>query len=121
MMKKIVYICHPVSGDVKGNMEKIRDISRSINLSHPDICPIAPYFLDCHAMDDNSRVERSRGIRNGIYLFDRKVMDEVWLYGDRISKGMNYEILKAHDMGIPVVPKSEELKQLFLQMIKAAA
>ena len=34
---KVVYIAHPISGDIQGNLEKIRQIARIINLTEPDI------------------------------------------------------------------------------------
>jgi hypothetical protein len=39
---KIVYIAHPISGDIKGNLEKIRLIVRGLNLENIDIVPFAP-------------------------------------------------------------------------------
>lgn len=105
---KIVYIAHPISGDVKGNLEKIRLIAREINLTMPDIVPFAPYWLDCHALNDNDPAERERGIENDTAFFRRKVIDEVWLYGDRISSGMAEEVALALSLGIPVISKTPE-------------
>lgn len=100
---KIVYIAHPISGDITGNLEKIRLIVRNINLDHSDIVPFAPYWVDCHALDDTVPAERERGIKNDIYFFHRSVIDEVWLFGDRISNGMQAEIDLANQLGIPVI------------------
>lgn len=102
---KIVYIAHPISGDIPGNLEKIRQIVRKINLEHPDIVPFAPYWLDCHALDDTNPDERACGIQNDHEYFLRRVMDEVWLCGDRISSGMQAEKALAELLGIPVVNK----------------
>lgn len=102
---KIVYIAHPISGDIAGNLEKIRQIVRQINLQYSDVVPFAPYWVDCHALDDNDPEERKRGIANGQEFFLRKVIDEVWLFGDRISGGMQAEIDLANSLGIPVVNK----------------
>jgi len=104
---KIIYIAHPIGGDVEGNLKKIAQIAREINLEYPDVVPIAPYYLDCHALDDSNPEERQRGILNDSEFFDRKIMDEVWLYGDRISEGMSQEIRQANAMGIPVISMSE--------------
>lgn len=102
---KIVYIAHPISGDIAGNLEKIRQIVRQINLQYSDVVPFAPYWVDCHALDDNDPEERQRGITNDQEFFLRKVIDEVWLFGDRISGGMQTEIELANALGIPVVNK----------------
>lgn len=103
---KIVYIAHPISGDIKGNLEKIRQIVRQINVERPDVVPFAPYWLDCHALDDNNLDERRRGIANDKEYFRRRVMDEVWVFGDRLSNGMAAEIDLASEFGIPVFDRS---------------
>ncbi|SEV88655.1 hypothetical protein SAMN05428988_0129 [Chitinophaga sp. YR573] len=100
---KIVYIAHPISGDIAGNLEKIRQIVRKINLECADIVPFAPYWVDCHALDDTIPSERERGIKNDTEFFKRGVIDEVWLFGDRISFGMQCEIEMAVSLGISVV------------------
>lgn len=100
---KIVYIAHPISGDIAGNLEKIRQIVRKINLEHSDTLPFAPYWVDCYALDDTIPAERERGIKNDTEFFKRGVIDEVWLFGDRISFGMQCEVDMAISLGIPVV------------------
>ncbi len=102
---KIVYIAHPISGDIKSNLESIRKIVREINLNDHDVVPFAPYWLDCHALDDQIQEERERGIKNDIELFNRGFIDEVWLYGNRISSGMMAEIELSQKLGIPVFAK----------------
>lgn len=91
-MKKIVYIAHPISGDIEANLKDLRRILRDINLHSPEIIPLAPYYGDCVALDDSVPVERRKGIDNSIYLLDTGIFDELWLTGDKISPGMEYEI-----------------------------
>lgn len=107
---KIVYIAHPISGDIKGNLEKIKNIVRHINLTEPDVLPFAHYFVDCHALDDTVPEERERGIKNDIALMKAGFINEVWLFGDRISSGMVHEIVLANELGITIIPKSEGTK-----------
>jgi len=104
---KIVYIAHPISGDIQGNLKKILDIIREINLTKPDIVPFAHYWVDCHALDDTILSERERGIKNDTALFNAGFIDELWLYGDKISKGMRAEIELAKSLNIPVLYKSD--------------
>ncbi len=106
---KIAYIAHPVSGDVKGNIEKIIKIVREINLNEPEIVPFVPYLADLYALDDNNQIERVRGIKNDTFLLQKGFIDEVWLYGDRISYGMQQEIEFAESLNIPVVGMSKEI------------
>lgn len=106
---KIVYIAHPIGGDVEGNLKKILAIVRQINLTEPDVVPFVPYFVDCHALNDGVPEERDRGIKNDREFFIRRVFDELRLYGDRISPGMSAEIDLAKEFGIAVVPMTEEI------------
>ena len=115
---KIVYIAHPISGDIKGNLKSVLSIVRRINLTMPDVIPFAPYWIDCHALNDELPEERARGIKNDTELFKRGFIDEVWLFGCTVSKGMQHEIELAESLGIPVVPVSDYIKQIYSDRIK---
>jgi len=108
---KIVYIAHPISGNIEDNLKRITNIIRYINLMESDVVPFAHYFVDCYALDDNNPEERKRGIKNDTEFFKRGFIDELWLYGDRISHGMSEEIKLAHELGILIVPKTENTKK----------
>ena len=99
---KIVYICHPISGDVKGNIKKVTDIVRKINLEEPGFVPFAPYIVDLMALHDDVPFERARGIRNNITHFHKGIIDEVRVFGEKVSKGMAAEIELATKLNIPV-------------------
>lgn len=104
---KIAYIAHPIGGDVEGNLEKVAGIVRLINLVERNVVPFAPYFADCLAMFDNDKFERQRGINNNIELLKAGFIDELRLYGDKISDGMVVEIVLALQMGIKVRPMTK--------------
>lgn len=108
---KIVYIAHPIGGDVEGNLKSIFSIIREINLKQKNIVPFAPYVSDVKALDDKIPEERSRGFKNNKEFFDRMTMDEVWLYGSRISQGMRQEVLWAIEMGIPIYATNYVLRK----------
>lgn len=101
----IAYIAHPVSGDVQGNIKKILEIVRHINLTEPETVPFVPYLADLMAMEDSNTEERMRGIKNDYELISRQFIDELRLYGDRISPGMEAEKNLAELIGIPVISK----------------
>lgn len=107
--KKIVYIAHPIGGDVEGNLKKLRNIVRQLNMTFRDIVPFVPYYADVVSMDDNDPHQRERGIENDVALFLSGVIDEVWLYGDRISDGMREEIDLARQLAIPVIAVGDHL------------
>lgn len=100
---KIVLLLHPISGNVIANLERIRKIARNINLTMPNVVPFAPYWLDCHALNDNLPAERLRGIRNTTELMNRGFIDEAWIVGGRISEGMKADIELAMKLKIPVI------------------
>lgn len=110
---KIAYIVHPIGGDVKGNIEKVLQIIREINLNEPNVVPFAPYLPDCLCMDDDNPKERARGIKNDVHILKSGMVDELRLYGDRISKGMSSEIALAATLGIPIVASTPETKKAF--------
>ena len=107
---KTAYISHPISGDVQGNLKKIKNISREINLNEPDVVPFAPYFIDCHALDDSDPEERKRGIKNNTHILRSGFVDELRLYGDRISDGMMADAAIAYLEGIKIIPMTDNIK-----------
>lgn len=106
---RIAYIAHPISGDVAGNLKKIDAIVRQINIEEPNVVPFVPYYADIMAMNDAIPQERERGIQNDMEFFKRKTMDELRVYGDRISSGVAAEIKAAHENGIPVIPMNKPI------------
>ena len=103
---KVIYISHQIGGNVTANLEHIEDIARELNLSKENVIPFAPYFLSAHCLDDDKINERARGIRNNVFWLESGMIDEVHLYGDRISPGMVEEVKLARLLKIPVVAKT---------------
>lgn len=109
---RIAYIAHPISGDIKGNLEKVKAIARQINLEEPDVVPFAHYYLDCFALNDDIPEERARGIKNDIELMKRGFIDELRLYGDTLSNGMKAEVKLAMGLEIAIIPMTKHLHVL---------
>jgi len=110
---KIAYIAHPIGGDVKSNLAKIQDVVLKINREEPETVPFAPYYLDCLILDDSVPEDRLRGIKNDHEFFERGFIDELRLYGDTISAGMEAEIELAREYKIPVIPMTTGTKTEF--------
>jgi hypothetical protein len=108
LQEKIVYIAHPVAGDIMGNIEKIMAIVRQINLSGKNVIPFAPYLQDLLALDDHKPDERAIGIRNSIAIIKSGIIDELWIYGPIISGGMRGEIELAYELDIPIILMDKE-------------
>ena len=89
--RPIVYICSPYAGDVSKNVEKARRYSRFAVDS--GCIPIAPHLLFPQFMNDENPKERQLGLFFGMVLLSKCA--EVWVFGDRISPGMDAEIKRA--------------------------
>lgn len=111
----IAYLAHPIGAfegvTVRQNLIAIKDIVRKLNLDPKteQVVPFVPYYVDCIALDDGSIAERERGLLNDLEFFKRRVMDQLWIYGSRISQGMENELLLCKTYDIPVVVKNPEL------------
>lgn len=115
---RIAYLVHPVSGDVAGNIEKILAIVKKINLERQDVVPFAPYITDLLSLDDNDPIQRERGINNDIAILGSGMVNELWVYGHKISAGMEAEIHLAFDLNIPIVVMDPEtVWPIWLRMI----
>jgi len=104
-MAKTVFIAHPISGDVRGNIAKVLKICEDVHTK--DIIPVAPYLVSLQYLNDEVIEDRELGMEANHECFRRRYIDELWLFGDRISTGMWKEILLAREFGIPVIPKTE--------------
>ncbi len=99
-MPKLVYIAHQIAGNVDENVKEVLRICRDVHT--PEIVPLAPYLVAVQYLDDALERERKLGIAANLEHFRRKLMDETWLCGPRISNGMKSEIQLSLQYGIPV-------------------
>lgn len=117
--KKLVYICAPYRGDIRGNFERARRYSKAaIDVGH---LPIAPHLLLDGMYDDNAPEEREKVLELGLELLNR--CDEVWVFGKHISEGMKGEIEAAKNKRMPIrlmtgEKDGEELKHRLKQLRK---
>lgn len=94
--RPLVYICSPYSGDVETNTENARKYSRFA--VDNNAIPFAPHLLLPQYMSE----ETERGLAmlmNKVFLGK---CDELWVFGDRITTGMEYEIEKAEKHNKPI-------------------
>lgn len=89
--RPIVYICSPYAGDVDMNVENARRYSRfAVDNGY---IPIAPHLLFPQFLNDRNPKEHQLGLFFGNALMSK--CSEVWVFGDRISAGMEGEIKRA--------------------------
>ena len=89
--RPIVYICSPYAGDTESNIKAAQKYSRfAVNKGY---IPIAPHLLFPQFLNDADPAERKLGLFFGNALMSK--CSEVWVFGERISAGMEAEIKRA--------------------------
>lgn len=106
---KTVFIAHPIGGDIQGNVKKVLKICQ--NVHSQTTIPVAPYLVALQYLDDGVVEDRRLGILANLECFHRRYIDELWLFGECISAGMEEEIKLARTYGIPVIPKTPGTKR----------
>jgi len=106
---QLVYICHPLTEDVEGNVEKVKLICKALLQAQRDtwgedgeidICPVAPQLMLPYGLDAASKLDNEFALRQCLNLL--AACDELWVYGDRCTAGMRAEIEFASENNIPV-------------------
>lgn len=106
---KTVFVAHPIAGNIRENVKKVLAICESVHTK--EVIPVAPYLVSLQYLNDTIKEDRELGVIANLECFHRKYVDELWLFGDRISEGMRGEVVLANKLKIPVIPKTEETKR----------
>lgn len=89
--RPIVFICSPYAGEVEENILAARRYSRfAVDKGY---IPIAPHLLFPQFLNDADPNERQLGLFFGDALMSK--CSEVWVFGSRVSAGMETEIRRA--------------------------
>jgi hypothetical protein len=89
--RPIVFICSPYAGDTENNVKSAQGYSRfAVDQGY---IPVAPHLLFPQFMNDAIPAERKLGLFFGNALMSK--CSEVWVFGERISAGMESEIKRA--------------------------
>lgn len=89
--RPIVYICSPYAGEIEKNVKAAQGYSRFA--VEKGYIPIAPHLLFPQFLNDANPKERQLGLFFGNTLMSK--CSEVWVFGSRISAGMEAEINRA--------------------------
>lgn len=103
--RPLVYICSPYSGDVELNTENARRYSRYA-VDHGAI-PIAPHLLFPQFMAEDK--ERELALCMDMVVLTR--CKEIWVFGEKRTKGMRAEIRKANKRHMRIRYFTEDLKE----------
>jgi hypothetical protein len=109
--QRVVYIAHPISGDIEGNIQRVLAICKEIHLKSKNIIPMAPYVTVLQYLDDTKPRQRKLGFAANRILFERGGFDELWLCGEKISSGMKEEVEWCVELNIPVICYSANLTE----------
>ena len=107
--RPLAYVCSPLSGDMERNAENTRRYCRFAVDS--GCIPLAPHLYFPQFMDDGNGTERDLALFMDIVLLSK--CNELWVFGERISKGMSIEIEKAKRKGQPIRWFTDDCKEVF--------
>lgn len=100
MIKRpLIYVCSPLRGDMKMNLESAARYCRFVTDCKG--LPIAPHLYFTQFLDDGKGDERELGLELGLNVLAQ--CSAVWVFGKKISKGMEAEIELAKQNKIPVL------------------
>ena len=106
--RPIVYICSPYAGDVEHNVKAAQTYSR--HAVDRGCIPIAPHLLYPQILRDGYPMERQLGLVFGLAVLCKCA--EVWVFGSRISPGMEAEIKRARWKNIRLRHFTEECEEV---------
>lgn len=106
---KFVYICSPLRGDVERNIRRANGYCRFV--VKEGVLPLAPHAIFTSFLDDTISEERRKGMTLGLELLKR--CNEVWVFGEKITEGMQSEIKAAVELNIPIQYFDERCERRF--------
>ena len=96
--KKLVFICSPYKDDIEINTIRAKRYGRYA--VKKEQIPIIPHLMYTQFLNEDSYEERAKGLEMGLILLSK--CQEIWVFGSRISKGMELEIREAKRRSIPI-------------------
>lgn len=95
---KLIYVASPYAGDIERNAQFATEACRFVmNEGHAFF---APHLLYPQVLDEGNPDERQLGLTMGKEILGW--CDELWVFGDTVSLGMQEEINLAQEFEIPV-------------------
>ena len=95
---KLIYVASPYAGDIEKNTEFAKEACRFV--MDEGCAFFAPHLLYPQVLDEDDPAERELGLAMGRTVLEW--CDEVWVFGDSISSGMQAEVELAEDLELPV-------------------
>ncbi|RJX25105.1 MAG: DUF4406 domain-containing protein [Dethiobacter sp.] len=95
---KLVFVCSPYRGNVEYNTSRAQGYCRFVQSQ--GCVPYAPHLHNPQFLDDSIPEEREAGIKLGLQILVRA--DEMWLFGSRLTEGMEAELKAALRLNKPI-------------------
>ena len=119
--KRLVYVAHPMSGDIDGNTEKVKKIIRFLTekekkrvadlerrgFQYQERLFVAPYLASIAVFDDRIPKERVWGTEINERMINNQAFNDLWLFGDRYTEGMHREVRLAKIKNISIAAISK--------------
>ena len=106
--RPIVFICSPYADDPLNNERRaIRYCRFAVRQGY---IPIAPHIYFTRFLDDRNPKDRELGLFMGHVMLTKCV--ELWVFGDRVTPGMEREIAKAGERAMPIRYFDEDMKEV---------
>ena len=93
--RRRVYVCHPFANDPAGNIERVRAISKF--LIDDGALPIAPHLYLPQLIDETTGREQALALCLELLA----TCDEVRVFGEIVTEGMERELREAKRLGLP--------------------
>lgn len=90
MRRELVYVAHPLSGDIAGNAARVRRWLRWLIDREPDVAFTCAWLPYVDVLDDAVPEHRARGLRDCLVTAER--VNGIVLCGGVISSGMRQEL-----------------------------
>lgn len=106
--RPIVFICSPYADDPLNNERRaIRYCRFAVKRGY---IPIAPHIYFTRFLNDRSPFDRELGLFMGQVMLTKCV--ELWIFGNRITPGMEREIAKATERSMPIRYFDEDMREV---------
>ncbi len=96
-MRKKVYICAPLGGNVEGNIKKAQKYT--LFALRSGVAPVTPHFYAL-CLNDRVKADRELGRSAGMSLL--WFCDELWVFGDIVTEGMKEEIRFCKNLNVKI-------------------
>jgi hypothetical protein len=94
-----VYLAHPLGAPtregVEANKARARRWIRWVYDNFKDVAVVADWLITCDVLDDFNPEHRAHGMKMNKAIIPR--CDEFWMFGGRVSNGMQDESITAID------------------------